>query len=286
MSFHQRGPRRLRPARPHRAAPRATRLRRAAAAGVLVVAAGTAAVAFVAWPSSPSGTGHGTGTDAAEVAAGLTLNGPTGSGAPTPDGGDPIAASSATATASAAGSSAAEPATPAAARSAASGSGTGRAAAGSGSGGSGSGGSGSGGGGDEVQQVLALMNKARAAQGLAPYTLTGGLGASAAAHNDLMAGGCGLSHQCSGEPAVGQRETAQGVHWKAAGENIGQGGPVGTGTADIAAMAVSLTQSMLDEKPPNDGHRRNILSQSFTHVGIAVHRDAAGTVWLTQDFSD
>jgi uncharacterized protein YkwD len=43
---------------------------------------------------------------------------------------------------------------------------------------------------------------------------------------------------------------------------------------------------MLDEKPPDDGHRLNILSSAFTHIGIAVYRDSSGTVWLTQDFSN
>ena len=43
---------------------------------------------------------------------------------------------------------------------------------------------------------------------------------------------------------------------------------------------------MLNEKPSDDGHRRNILSSSFTHIGIAIYRDASGTVCLTQDFSD
>jgi uncharacterized protein YkwD len=51
-------------------------------------------------------------------------------------------------------------------------------------------------------------------------------------------------------------------------------------------MAVGLTQSMLDETPPNDGHRQNILSSSFHHIGIAVYRDGSGTVWMTQDFSN
>jgi uncharacterized protein YkwD len=101
-----------------------------------------------------------------------------------------------------------------------------------------------------------------------------------------MAGGCGLSHQCPGEPELGARETAAGVHWTAAGENIGEGGPVADNTAAIAKMAVALTQDMLNEKPPDDGHRRNILGSSFTHIGIAVFRDSSGTVWLTQDFSN
>ena len=140
--------------------------------------------------------------------------------------------------------------------------------------------------GSAAAQVLALINQARSAAGLAPLTITAGLNSSASAHNSRMAGGCGLSHQCPGEPDLGARETAAGVHWTAAGENIGEGGPVANTTAAIAQMAVGLTQSMLNEKPPDDGHRRNILSSSFTHIGIAVFRDSSGTVWLTQDFSN
>jgi uncharacterized protein YkwD len=139
---------------------------------------------------------------------------------------------------------------------------------------------------DPVQQVLALINKARAGQGLPAYTVTPGLTTSSQTHNQTMASGCGMSHQCPGEADLGARETAAGVQWSAAGENIGEGGPVGSSSQDIASMVVGLTQSMLDEKPPDDGHRRNILSTSFTHIGIAVHRDARGTVWLTQDFSN
>ncbi|WP_052432912.1 CAP domain-containing protein [Streptacidiphilus carbonis] len=140
--------------------------------------------------------------------------------------------------------------------------------------------------GDAVQQVLALINRARAAAGLSPYTLTAGLNASAAAHNKVMASGCGLSHQCPGEPAFGDRENAAGVQWTSAGENIGEGGGVDSSDAAIATSAVGLTQMMLDEKAPDDGHRKNILSSSFTRVGIAVYRDSSGTVWLTQDFAN
>ncbi len=137
-----------------------------------------------------------------------------------------------------------------------------------------------------AQQVLALINQARAQAGLAAYTVSPGLDTSAARHTAVMAAGCGLSHQCPGEPALGDRETAAGVHWTAAGENIGEGGPVADTTAAIAQMAVGLTQSMLDEKPPDDGHRLNILSSAFSHVGISVFRDSSGTVWMTQDFSN
>jgi uncharacterized protein YkwD len=101
----------------------------------------------------------------------------------------------------------------------------------------------------------------------------------------VMAGGCGLSHQCPGEPPLGTRETNAGVHWTSAGENVGEAGPISRTASAIAQAAVGLTQDMLNEKPPDDGHRLNILSSSFRHVGISVLIDSSGTVWLTQDFS-
>ncbi len=139
--------------------------------------------------------------------------------------------------------------------------------------------------GTPAGQVLALINQARSAAGLPPLTITAGLESSSSAHNRTMAGGCGLSHQCPGEPDLGARETAAGVVWSACGENIGEGGPVADTNAAIAQMAVTLTQDMLNEQPPNDGHRRNILSSSFAHIGIAVLLASSGTVWLSQDFS-
>ena len=137
-----------------------------------------------------------------------------------------------------------------------------------------------------ADQVLALINQARTQAGLPALSFSSGLDQSASQHNLTMAGGCGLSHQCPGEPAIGDRETAAGVHWTAAGENIGEEGPVSDTTTAIAQAAVALTQDMLNEQPPNDGHRLNILSTSYTHIGIAVYRGSDGTVWLTQDFSN
>jgi uncharacterized protein YkwD len=140
--------------------------------------------------------------------------------------------------------------------------------------------------GTPADQVLNLINQARAQNGLPALTYSSGLDTSASQHNLLMAQGCGLSHQCPGEPAIGDRETAAGVHWTSAGENIGEEGPISDDTTDIANAAVALTQDMLNEQPPDDGHRKNILSTSFAHIGIAVYRDSSGTVWMTQDFSN
>ena len=135
-------------------------------------------------------------------------------------------------------------------------------------------------------EVLNVINQARAEQNLTPLQLSSGLGRSSAQHTHTMAAGCGLQHQCPGEPSPSDRETAAGVQWGAAGENIGDGGPVADAQQNVTGMAVGFTKGMLAEQPPNDGHRRNILSPDFHHIGITVLRDSKGVVWMTQDFSD
>lgn len=88
--------------------------------------------------------------------------------------------------------------------------------------------------GSAVQQVLSQINNARARAGLPDYTITAGLTTSADRHNSAMADGCGLSHQCPGEPTLGNRETDAGVDWSIAGENVGEGGRVAGGHSRIA----------------------------------------------------
>lgn len=134
--------------------------------------------------------------------------------------------------------------------------------------------------------VLAVINQARAQRGLPAYAILHGLQTSARKHNQLMAGGCGLSHQCPGEAALGARETAAGVRWTAAGENVGEGGPVADTARAITQMATALVSDMLNEKPPDDGHRLNLLSSTFTRIGIAIYQGSDGTVWMTQDFAN
>jgi uncharacterized protein YkwD len=136
-----------------------------------------------------------------------------------------------------------------------------------------------------AQAVLDQINAARNAEGIPALTMSDGLVRSALIHNKVMASGCGLSHQCSGEPDLGKRISAQGITWKDAGENIGQGGPEPDTAEAIVAMAQQLTSDMLAETPPNDGHRKNILSRKFLHAGISLYRDSRGTVWMTQDFA-
>jgi uncharacterized protein YkwD len=134
--------------------------------------------------------------------------------------------------------------------------------------------------------VLAQINEARAEAGAGPLTMNTQLVAAAHAHNLRMADGCGLSHQCGGEPGIGDRIAAQGVQWSSVAENVGTGGPVDDSEAAQTDMATGLTDSMLAEVPPDDGHRKNILNPELSRIGIDVIRDDNGTVWLTHDFAN
>jgi uncharacterized protein YkwD len=132
-------------------------------------------------------------------------------------------------------------------------------------------------------QVLAHINAARADAGLSALSLDDDLSKASAGHNQLMINGCGLEHQCAGEDSIGPRFSAQGVKWSSAGENIGFGSSGGS-DAEIIKAANGLTDSMLAEKPPNDGHRKNLLNTGFKRIGLSVVRDGKGITWMVQDF--
>lgn len=138
-------------------------------------------------------------------------------------------------------------------------------------------------GDDVLDAVLAHINAARAREGLGALTLDADLSKASALHNQLMINGCGLEHQCPGEQGLGERFSAQGVRWSSAGENIGFGSS-GASEAQIIKAANGLTDSMLAETPPNDGHRKNLLNTGFKRIGLSVVRDSKGITWLTQDF--
>jgi uncharacterized protein YkwD len=134
-----------------------------------------------------------------------------------------------------------------------------------------------------INAVLAHINAARSRAGLSGYTFSAALSKASALHNQKMINGCGLQHQCSGESGIGPRFSAQGVQWTSAGENIGFGSS-GSSDSAIIQAANGLTDSMLAETPPNDGHRKNLLNSGFKRIGLSVVRDSSGKTWMTQDF--
>lgn len=132
-----------------------------------------------------------------------------------------------------------------------------------------------------AQDVFQAINTDRAKAGLAPLTWSQNLVNSAHAHNLAMQNANQLSHQLPGEAGLGDRETAAGVNWTWAAENIGV-------TSDQTANgALGLHQAMMGEQPPDDGHRQNILTTSGNHIGVDVVIDSThGSLWLTEDFAN
>jgi uncharacterized protein YkwD len=131
-----------------------------------------------------------------------------------------------------------------------------------------------------AQAVFQAINADRATAGLSPLVWSNSLVTGAYAHSLLMSGDNQLAHQLPGEPAIGARVSQDGVKWTWCGENIGE-------TSDTSASgALKLHQMMMAEKPPNDGHRQNILSDNFTLLGIAVVIDSSHQLWLTEDFAN
>lgn len=132
------------------------------------------------------------------------------------------------------------------------------------------------------RQLFNLINRDRAAQGLPAYILNSTMSNGARQHDLRMAGSCGMNHQCPGEPDPCQRISNEGISWMNCGENIGYSSPNPT----LWGGVQQIDQAMINEQPPDDGHRRNLLSASFHRVGVGVYVDARGYVWITEDFAN
>jgi uncharacterized protein YkwD len=128
--------------------------------------------------------------------------------------------------------------------------------------------------------IFGLINHDRAVKGLSPYAWSNALAGGAHLHNLRMVAYGQLSHQTPGEPDLGTRITNDGIHWSAVGENVGQ-----AFYSDPQQGLLAIHQGMMAERPPNDGHRQNILSTSYNLVGIDVLIDSKNQVWLTEDFA-
>ncbi len=131
-----------------------------------------------------------------------------------------------------------------------------------------------------ARYVFGLINHDRAAKGLAPYAWSNALARGARLHNMKMVAYGQLSHQIPGEQGLGTRITNDGIQWSAVGENIGQ-----ALYPDPQQGLLAIHQGMMAERPPDDGHRQNILSTSYNFIGVDVVIDSKNQVWLTEDFA-
>jgi uncharacterized protein YkwD len=131
-----------------------------------------------------------------------------------------------------------------------------------------------------ARTVFGMINAERAANRLPALASSAALTVSAHAHNLAMAAAGVMSHQLPGEAGLGTRISRVGIRWHAIAENIGYNG------AHSIAGAQVLAALMYGERAPNDGHRRNVLSNAVRYVGIDTYIDATGRLWLTEDFAD
>lgn len=111
-----------------------------------------------------------------------------------------------------------------------------------------------------VQEVLVLVNEARAAEGLSPVSLSLTLASAAQAHAEAMAADDFFDHQ---NPLTGStpqaRATAAGYDGLV-GENIAAGDET---PADVVASWLS-----------SPGHRANILDPDYTEMGVGYFFEA------------
>jgi uncharacterized protein YkwD len=132
---------------------------------------------------------------------------------------------------------------------------------------------------DWANAVLSELNSERAKHGLRALKMNSELVSAAHKHNLAMAKADTLSHQLKGEAALGSRVSAAGYRWSAVGENVAYNGR----RSQDGVLAVQ--KAMYNEDPPDDGHRKNILSKTYVDVGIDVISDSVhGKVWLVTDF--
>ncbi|MGW1962510.1 sigma-70 family RNA polymerase sigma factor [Streptomyces sp. NPDC001935] len=120
-----------------------------------------------------------------------------------------------------------------------------------------------------VAQVVALVNKERAAAGCGPLTEDPQLENAAQAHSDDMAARGFFEHTNPDGVDPGKRITAAGYQWSTYGENI--------------AMGQQTPESVMESWMNSPGHRANILNCSFKNIGVGVHKGSGGP-WWTQDF--
>jgi uncharacterized protein YkwD len=132
---------------------------------------------------------------------------------------------------------------------------------------------------DEVR-LLGVVNQARADNGVAPLTNDPLIQGEALQHSMAMT--CyGMSHFVPPGTTPETRMRAAGVTFTWGGENIGW-----SGRGDSWTKVMWLFNTMMAEQPPNDGHRKNILSPHFTRTGIGLYvENVSARLWETEDFA-
>lgn len=135
---------------------------------------------------------------------------------------------------------------------------------------------------DPAEEVLALVNRARAAAGCGPLTMDAQLTRAATAHARAMARQNFFSHTGKNGSTLRSRARAAGYHGGALAENI--------------AAGWTTPERTVERWLGSKGHRKNMLSCSYRTTGIGVVYDPedaplpgqkyAYKYYWVQDFGD
>jgi uncharacterized protein YkwD len=122
---------------------------------------------------------------------------------------------------------------------------------------------------DAEAQLLTMVNRDRAQEGLPALRLDNGLARAAQKHSSEMAVRRQLSHQFPGEPELQQRiATESKLQFDETGENVGY------------AESIERTEEGFMHSPP---HRKNLLTPEYNAVGFGIVR-SGNMLYVTQDF--
>ena len=122
-------------------------------------------------------------------------------------------------------------------------------------------------------EVARLINEVRAAHGLPPFAYHPTLASAAQAH----ANDCSQRGWCS-------HNGSDGAYIK---ERLRRAGYEGAGWAECWAQSQSpqgAVDMWMDEVPPNDPHRRTLLSDWLTEIGLGVGDAGRGYYYFIADF--
>jgi uncharacterized protein YkwD len=133
--------------------------------------------------------------------------------------------------------------------------------------------------GDAVQYALNQVNSARGAYGFAPLVLDGAVSAVAQAHAVDQAVNGYFSHTSLDGRTREQRLANGGVSFSSSGENQ----CYYNGMSIVDTLNWCHAQFMAEPYPGQWNHIGNILSPSFTRMGVGIAQ-AGATVIITWDF--
>ena len=113
-------------------------------------------------------------------------------------------------------------------------------------------------------QMLQLLNNDRTAPAQA---------AEAGPNAQQLANGAAFQHVSADGSQPWDRLNKAGVQWVSIGENLA-----------MAQNAAQAEAAFMNEAKFQENHRGNIVSKSFTHVGIGIAVGQDGTLYITEEF--